>query len=120
MANSIRYKELDLAVGSTITLNYRIKEGEKERQQLFQGILIKITGSTPNTRMITVRRISNTGIGVEKIVPLISPYITDITVDKKSLYSKAKLYFVRNLSGQQLRYKLYRQQTTDKSQEKSS
>lgn len=120
MSNSIKYKDLNLAVGDTITVNYRIKEGEKERQQLFQGILIKIAGNTPNTRMITVRKISNTGIGVEKIVPLISPYITDITVDKRSLYSKAKLYFVRGLSGQQLRYRLYRQQTAEKTQQKES
>src|SRR3989338_4310937 len=110
MANSIKYKDINLAVGDTITLNYRIKEGEKERQQLFQGILLKINGSTPNTRMITVRKISNTGLGVEKIIPLISPHLTYITMDKKSLYTKAKLYFIRNLSGQQLRYRLYRQQ----------
>ncbi len=127
MANSIKYKDLSLAVGDMITLNYRIKEGDKERQQLFQGILLKIVGSTPETKMITVRKISNTGVGVEKIVPLISPHLTDITIDKKSLYSKAKLYFVRELSGQQLRYKLYRQQTLDekkqtkaKSQQKES
>lgn len=114
MANSIKYKDLDIAVGDTITINYRIKEGEKERQQLFEGILLKITGSTPNTKTITVRKISNSGIGVEKIIPLMSPYITDIKMNKKSNYTKAKLYFVRDLSGQQLRFRLYRQQTTKK------
>lgn len=109
MANSIKYKEINLAIGDTITVNYRIKEGEKERQQLFQGILLKIGGNTDNTRMITVRKVSNTGIGVERVIPLISPHLTDITIDKKSNYTKAKLYFVRYLSGQQLRYRLYRQ-----------
>ena len=110
MANSIKYKDIDLAVGDTITINYRIKEGDKERQQLFQGILIKISGNTPNTKMITVRKISNTGLGVERVIPMISPFITDIKLEKKSNYTKSKLYFVRNLSGQQLRYRLYRQQ----------
>ncbi len=114
MANLIKYKDINIAVGDTITVNYRIKEGEKERQQLFQGILLKITGSTPNNKTITVRKISNSGIGVEKVMPMQSPYITDIKLDKKSNYTKAKLYFIRNLSGQQLRYRLYRQQTTKK------
>lgn len=109
MANSIKYKEVVLSIGDTITVNYRIKDGEKERQQLFQGILLKIGGNTDNNRMITVRKVSNTGIGVERVIPLISPYISDITIDKRSNYTKSKLYFVRNLSGQQLRYRLYRQ-----------
>ncbi len=114
MANSIKIKELDIAVGDTITVNYRIKEGEKERQQLFQGILIKITGSTPENKSITVRKISNSGIGVEKVIPVMSPFIADIKLDKKSNYTKSKLYFVRELSGQQLRYRLYRQQKAKK------
>ena len=109
MANSIKYKEIQLSVGDTITVNYKIKEGDKERQQLFQGILLKISGNTPETRMITVRKISNTGLGVERVIPLISPHLTDISLEKKSLYTKSKLYFIRNLSGQQLRYRLYRQ-----------
>src|SRR3989338_9593353 len=114
MANSIKYKELHLAVGDTITVNYRIKEGEKERQQLFQGILIKITGNIPETKSITVRKVSNSGIGVEKIIPVQSPFLTDIKLDKKSNYTKAKLYFVRELSGQQMRFRLYRQQKAKK------
>lgn len=114
MANSIKYKELDLAVGDMITVNYRIKEGEKERQQLFQGILIKITGTTPDSKSITVRKTSNSGIGVEKIIPVQSPFLTDIKIEKKSNYTKAKLYFVRGLSGQQMRFRLYRQQKAKK------
>lgn len=109
MANSFTYKDQELAVGDIVTVNYRIKEGDKERQQLFEGILIKITGNTKNNKMITVRKISNSGIGVERIIPVESPFLTDIKLNKKSNYTKSKLYFIRNLSGQQLRYRLYRQ-----------
>lgn len=110
MANSVSYKEQQLGIGDTITVNYKIKEGDKERMQPFQGILIKITGNDKINKSITVRKISNSGVGVEKIIPLGSPYVTSITLDKKSNFAKAKLYFVRNLSGQQMRYKLYRHQ----------
>lgn len=110
MANAVSYKEKQLAIGDTITVNYKIKEGDKERMQPFQGILIKITGNDKVHKSITVRKTSNSGIGVEKIIPLGSPFVSDIIIDKKSSYSKAKLYFVRNLSGQQIRYKLYRHQ----------
>lgn len=111
MANAITYKEQHLQVGDTVRINYRIKEGDKERQQLFEGILIRIKGSDDSTRMITVRKISKTGVGVERIIPLSSPFISDIKMTKKSRFMKSRLYFVRNLSDQQLRRKLYIQKT---------
>lgn len=108
MANSIAYKDLNLSIGDTISINYKIKEGDKERIQLFQGILIKIKGNDNANRMITVRKVSKDGIGVEKIIPLESPHIDSIKVNKKSLYSKSKLFFIRSLSDRQVRFKLYR------------
>ncbi|QQG43849.1 MAG: 50S ribosomal protein L19 [Candidatus Roizmanbacteria bacterium] len=108
MANSITYKDKQMAVGDTISINYKIKEGSKERQQLFEGILTKIKGQDGQNRMITVRKVSNVGIGVERIIPLSSPFISGIKLVKKSVYSKAKLYFLRNLSAQKLRQKLYK------------
>lgn len=110
MANSIKYKETHLQVGDTVVVDYRIKESDnKERIQQFKGILIAIKGTTRESRMITVRKMSKMGIGVERIFPIESPFIAAISVDKKSTYSKAKLYFLENLSDQNLRKKLYKQ-----------
>lgn len=110
MANSIKYKETHLQVGDTVVVDYRIKESDnKERIQQFKGILIAIKGTTRESRMITVRKMSKMGIGVERIFPIESPFIASISVDKKSTYSKAKLYFLENLSDQNLRKKLYKQ-----------
>lgn len=108
MANSIKYKDTALKIGDTVSISYTIKEGDKERQQLFQGIILKIKGDSDANRMITVRKISKTGVGVERIIPLSSPFISDIKTVKKSDYTKAKLYFVRGLSEQHLRHKLYK------------
>ena len=107
MANNVSYKDLSFAVGDTIRLNYRIKEDDKERLQLFEGILIKISGANPDIRMITLRKMTRSGIGVERVIPLSSPFIQDIQLVRKSNFSKSKLYFIRNLSDQQLRSKLY-------------
>lgn len=111
MANSFVYNEKIYKVGDTIDIDYKIKEGDKERIQSFKGILLKIKGNTPVTKMITVRKMSNAGIGVERIIPLSSPYIAKVSLIKKSNYQKAKLYFLRNLSDQELRTKLYQVKT---------
>jgi large subunit ribosomal protein L19 len=72
---------------------------------------MKIKGADVANRMITVRKMSKTGVGIERIFPVSSPFIADITLDKASNYKKARLYFIRDLSGQKLRRKLYKQQT---------
>lgn len=109
MANSITHKDVVYKVGDMITVDYKIKEGEKERIQPFKGIIIQIRGNSPITKTITVRKISKSGIGVERIFPLMSPQVGTIKLDKKSSNTKAKLYFSRNLNESQLRYKLFRQ-----------
>jgi large subunit ribosomal protein L19 len=111
MANSFKYKETQVKVGDTISINYKLKEGDKERLQLFKGIVIKIKGNSESARMITVRKMTKSGIGVERIIPLATPYIESLKLDKQSTYNKAKLYFVRNLSDQLLKSKLYRVKT---------
>ena len=75
MANSFTYKDKSFRIGSTVDITYKFKEGEKERKQIFKGILIQIKGATPQTKMITVRKISRSGVGVERIIPLISPFL---------------------------------------------
>lgn len=116
MANSFNYKDKTYKVGDTIDIDYKIKEGDKERIQSFKGILLKIKGNTPVNKMITVRKISNAGIGVERIIPLSSPYIANVSLIKKSNYQKAKLYFLRSLSNQELRTKLYQVKSKKTSQ----
>lgn len=110
MANSLVYKDAELQVGDTVTVDYRIKESDdKDRIQQFKGILISIKGTSPETKMITVRKVSKMGIGVERIFPVQSPFVAAIRLEKKSTYSKAKLYFLEDLSDQNLRQKLYKQ-----------
>jgi large subunit ribosomal protein L19 len=107
MANSFDFNKTMLKVGDTVSLEYKIKEGEKERTQLFKGILLMIKGSTPETRNITIRKISKIGIGVERIIPLSSPNIVSLTVDKHSNFSKSKLFFIRDYTEAETRNKLY-------------
>lgn len=109
MANTIVYKDTTFHIGDTVNVAYKIKEANKERIQNFSGILLRVKGNTPETKMVTVRKISKSGIGLERIFPLNSPYIAGITLEKKTSYTrKAKLYFIRTLSDSELRRKLYR------------
>lgn len=108
MANQITFKENSFNIGDTISIDYKVKEADgKERIQAFAGILLKVKGHNDDNRMITVRKMSKDGIGIERILPLMSPFIANIKLLKKSNYQKSKLYFVRELSDQKLRNKLY-------------
>jgi len=109
MANSFKYNDLNIMVGDTISFDYKIKEGDKERKQAFRGILVKITGNEKDNKTITVRKITKSSIGVERVIPLTSPFISNIKLVKKSDYTKAKAYFIRELSEQEVRKKIYRQ-----------
>lgn len=107
MANHFTYKDVAYKIGDMVSMDYRVVEGNKERVQTFKGIIVKVKGDSDNTRMITIRKISNIGLGVERIIPLSSPYIMSLKVDKTSSNRNAKLYYIRNLSDQELRKKLY-------------
>lgn len=89
--------------GDTITVAYKIVEGNKERIQLFRGVVIKICGHGDQKRF-TVRKMSGT-IGVERIFPINSPAIDSITVNKVGKVRRAKLYYLRNLTGKKARIK---------------
>lgn len=108
MANSFLHNDTEYCIGDTINVTYKIKEGEKTRSQIFSGILLKVKGDSFENRMITVRKKSKSGIGVERIFPLASPNISEMSVEKKSTYRKAKLYFIRDLSDQKLKHKIYK------------
>ena len=89
--------------GDTITVAYRIIEGNKERIQMYRGVVIKIVGHGAKKRF-TVRKMSD-NIGVERIFPMDSPYIDSITVNKIGKVRRAKLYYLRELTGKKARIK---------------
>ena len=90
--------------GDTITVTYKIKEGDKEREQKFKGVVIQIKGATPATKTFTVRKISN-GVGVERIFPFESPFIDSIELNKVGKVRRARIFYLRNLSGKKARIK---------------
>ena len=89
--------------GDTITVAYKIVEGNKERIQQFRGVVIRISGHQDKKRF-TVRKVSN-GIGVERIFPIESPFIEEIVLNKVGVVRRAKLYYLRNLTGKKARIK---------------
>jgi large subunit ribosomal protein L19 len=89
--------------GDTITVSYKIVEGNKERIQSFRGVVIQIKGSGM-TKMFTIRKVSN-GVGVERIFPLYSPHIDSIEVNKIGVVRRARIYYLRNLTGKKARIK---------------
>ena len=107
MARAFKFKDKTIAIGDTVSITYKIKEGDKERQQKYVGIVIKVRGNNAATRMFTTRKISRSGVGVERIIPLASPFLLDIKVTKKGSTRRSKLYFIRNLSEQEIRHKIY-------------
>ena len=90
-------KRPGVRVGDTVKLHLKIKEGEKERTQIFEGVVIAKKGSGLGCT-ITVRKISY-GVGVEKIVPLHSPLLEKIEVVKRGTVRKSKLYYLRKRVG---------------------
>ena len=90
--------------GDTLTVTYRIKEGDKERLQKFKGVVIQIKGGSPATKTFTIRKISN-GVGVERIFPFNSPFIESIEVNKGGKVRRARIFYLRELSGKKARIK---------------
>jgi len=94
----------DFKPGDTIAVHYKIKEGDKERIQVFQGIVIARRGSGMR-ETFTVRKISF-GVGVERIFPLHSPRIEKIEIVKRGDVRRAKLYFLRKLTAKGMKRKV--------------
>jgi len=85
--------------GDTLRVNVRVREGDKERLQAFEGVCIAKRGAGVSATF-TVRKISN-GVGVERIFPVHSPMIGTVTVVRRGRVRRAKLYYLRNASGKQ-------------------
>ena len=94
-------KHPQFKAGDTVTVNYKIKEGDKERVQQYTGVVI-MRQNHPATASFTVRKISNS-VGVERIFPFNSPYIESIEVNKVGIVRRAKLFYLRERTGKSAR-----------------
>ncbi len=100
-AKHLKTKLPEFSPGDTVKVFNKIKEGDKERIQLFEGVVVQKRG-TGLGASVTVRKISM-GVGVEKVVPLHSPSLTKIELVKKGKVNRAKLYYLRKLKGRSAR-----------------
>ena len=89
--------------GDTITVTYKIKEESKERLQKFRGVVIQRHGAG-TTQTFTVRKMSG-GIGVERIFPFFSPFIDEIELNKVGKVRRARIFYLRDLTGKKARIK---------------
>lgn len=90
--------------GDTVNVHVKIKEGNKERIQQFQGVVIQRRGKGANGETFTVRKVSN-GVGVERIFPILSPSIDKVEVLKVGRVRRAKLYYMKGRHGKSARIK---------------
>ncbi len=102
-AKEMKKEVTDVHIGDTVKVHMRIVEGEKERIQMIEGVVIKMRGGGAR-KTLTVRKISF-GIGVERIFPFHSPRVEKIEVVKRSKIRQAKLYYLRELRGKAARLK---------------
>jgi large subunit ribosomal protein L19 len=101
--------------GDTIKVNFKIREGDKERIQVFEGIVIQRRGKGTG-ETFTIRKTSS-GIGVERIFPVSSPYISGITIVKKGKVRRAKLFYLRKLKGKAAKIE---EEKTEKTKDKEA
>lgn len=99
MALSVTFHNQTVSVGDTIRVSQKIREGEKERIQQFQGTVIAIKGNH-GERSIAVRKIAPGGIGVERVFPVDLPSISSVSVTKSAHVRRAKLYYLRKRIGE--------------------
>ncbi len=100
---SVENKHPDFSAGDTITVHYKIIEGNKERIQQFRGVVIQKKGHN-HTATFTVRKMSG-NVGVERIFPIASPFIEKIEVNKRGKVRRARIFYFRNLKGKKARIK---------------
>lgn len=100
-ANQLKTDLPEFKSGDTVSVHVKIREGEKERIQIFQGVVLQIKGMGIN-KTFTVRKISN-GVGVERIFPLHSPNIDKIEVTRYGHVRRARIYYLRDLKGKAAR-----------------
>jgi len=100
----IEQKELpNFGSGDTVMVSYKIKEGNKERTQIFQGVVIQRRGEG-STETFTVRKMSG-NIGVERIFPISSPFLEDVQIVKRGAVRRARIFYFRERTGKSARIK---------------
>lgn len=97
-------QKMDFQAGDVVKVHLRIREGAKERIQMFEGLIIAVKGRQSSSPTITVRKVSH-GVGVEMIIPILSKNVDKIVLVKKAKVRRAKLYYVRSLTAKQSRMK---------------
>lgn len=102
-AFEVKQEHPEFKSGDTVTVHYKIKEGNKERIQNFRGVVIQRKG-TGVTETFTVRKVSG-GVGVERIFPVHSPFIDKVEVNKVGKVRRARIYYLRDLTGKKARIK---------------
>jgi len=100
----VRESQPSFKAGDTVNVHVKIKEGNKERVQQFQGVVIQRRSPGTNGETFTVRKISN-GVGVERIFPIVSPSIDKIELIKQGKVRRAKLYYMKGRQGKAARIK---------------
>ncbi|MFN9991782.1 MAG: 50S ribosomal protein L19 [Phycisphaerales bacterium] len=100
-AESLRKNVISFGVGDTVNVSFLIVEGDKKREQVFQGVIISRTGSGIN-EMVTIRKIVD-GVGVERMFPINSPLVGDIEMVRRGDTRRSKLYFLRDRQGKSQR-----------------
>ncbi|GJL79520.1 MAG: 50S ribosomal protein L19 [Nitrospinaceae bacterium] len=111
-AKELKKEVADVHIGDTVKVHMRIVEGEKERIQVIEGVVIKMHGGGAR-KTLTVRKISF-GVGVERIFPVHSPRVEKIEIVKRAKVRQAKLYYLRELRGKAARLKEVRPKKTGK------
>lgn len=106
MANSLKFNESTINVGDTVRVAYAFTEKGKEKVQDFEGIVLRIRGMGVG-KSFTVRRMTRSKVGVERIFPVASPFIKAISIVRKSTARKASARFIRNKSDKEIRERLY-------------
>ena len=104
LKNELKIEIPTFRSGDTIAVDVKVVEGNRTRLQVFEGVVIAISSGHGIDKTFTIRKISN-GVGVEKIVPFHSPKIESIKVLKRGKVRRAKLYYMRELSGKAARIK---------------
>ena len=102
-AEQLKAEVPEFRVGDTVRVHALIKEGARERIQIFEGTVLKRQGGS-NRETFTVRKIAN-GVGVERIFPFASPFIEQIDVNKHGAVRRARIFYLRNLTGKKARIK---------------
>lgn len=106
MARSVTIKDTKVNVGDTVKIHYAIKDKDKKKNQIFEGIVLSVRGEG-NNKMFTVRKVTRSNIGVERIFPVISPFIEKIEVSKATTNTRANIQYIRDRSKREIKEKLY-------------